>query len=85
VVRKDFAIGFEGAARTPAVREAAAFALPHPRLGETMDAAVVPRAGASVRSTELIAFASDRLASFQLPQHGEKSADALAVTSVANS
>jgi len=55
----------------PAVREAAAFALPHPRLGETVGAAVVPRVGASLGSTELIAFASDRLAPFQLPRHIE--------------
>jgi acyl-CoA synthetase (AMP-forming)/AMP-acid ligase II/thioesterase domain-containing protein len=55
----------------PAVREAAAFALPHPRLGETVGAAVVLRAGASLGSTELIAFVSDRLASFQLPRHIE--------------
>jgi acyl-CoA synthetase (AMP-forming)/AMP-acid ligase II/thioesterase domain-containing protein len=55
----------------PAVREAAAFALPHPRLGETVGAAVVLRIGASLSSTELIAFVSDRLAPFQLPRHIE--------------
>jgi acyl-CoA synthetase (AMP-forming)/AMP-acid ligase II/thioesterase domain-containing protein len=55
----------------PAVHEAAAFALPHPRLGETVGAAVVLRVGASLSSTELIAFASDRLAPFQLPRHIE--------------
>jgi acyl-CoA synthetase (AMP-forming)/AMP-acid ligase II/thioesterase domain-containing protein len=55
----------------PAVREAAAFALPHPRLGETVGAAVVLRVGASLGSTELIAFVSDRLAPFQLPRHIE--------------
>jgi thioesterase domain-containing protein/acyl carrier protein len=55
----------------PAVREAAAFALPHPRLGETVGAAVVLRVGASLASTELIAFVSDRLAPFQLPRHIE--------------
>ncbi|MBS0526482.1 MAG: AMP-binding protein [Proteobacteria bacterium] len=55
----------------PAVHEAAAFALPHPRLGETVGAAVVLRGGASLTSTELIAFAGDRLAPFQLPRHIE--------------
>jgi acyl-CoA synthetase (AMP-forming)/AMP-acid ligase II/thioesterase domain-containing protein len=55
----------------PAVREAAAFALPHPRLGETVGAAVVLRAGASLSSRELIPFVSDRLATFQLPRHIE--------------
>lgn len=53
----------------PAVREAAAFALPHPRLGETVGAAVVLRAGHSLSSMALIAFVSDRLAPFQLPRH----------------
>ena len=55
----------------PAVREAAAFALPHPRLGETVGAAVVLRVGASLTSPELIAFVSERLAPFQLPRHIE--------------
>jgi acyl-CoA synthetase (AMP-forming)/AMP-acid ligase II/thioesterase domain-containing protein len=55
----------------PAVRQAAAFALPHPRLGETVGAAVVLGAGASLSSTELIAFVGDRLAPFQLPRHVE--------------
>jgi acyl-CoA synthetase (AMP-forming)/AMP-acid ligase II/thioesterase domain-containing protein len=55
----------------PAVCEAAAFAVPHPRLGETVGAAVVLRVGASLSSPELIAFVSDRLAPFQLPRHIE--------------
>jgi acyl-CoA synthetase (AMP-forming)/AMP-acid ligase II/thioesterase domain-containing protein len=55
----------------PAVREAAVFALPHSRLGETVGAAVVLHIGASLSSTELIAFVSDRLAPFQLPRHIE--------------
>jgi oxalate---CoA ligase len=55
----------------PAVREAAAFPLPHPRLGETVGAAVVVRVGAALNSAELISFVSDRLAPFQLPRHVE--------------
>ncbi len=53
----------------PAVREAAAFAVPHPRLGENVGAAVVLRPGASAGATELIDFVYDRLAPFQRPRH----------------
>jgi oxalate---CoA ligase len=53
----------------PAVREAAAFALPHPRLGEHVGAAVVLRPGAVATSTQLIDFIYDRLAPFQVPRH----------------
>ena len=53
----------------PAVREAAAFAVPHPRLGENVGAAVVLHPGAKATSTELIDFVYDRLAPFQRPRH----------------
>ena len=53
----------------PAVREVAALAVPHPRLGENVGAAVVLRPGASVGATELIDFVFDRLAPFQRPRH----------------
>src|SRR6185437_676824 len=53
----------------PAVREAAAFAVPHPRLGENVGAAVVLQPGAAVTSTELIDYIYDRLAPFQMPRH----------------
>ena len=52
----------------PAVREAAAFAVPHRRLGENVGAAVVLQPGAAVRSAELIDFLYDRLAPFQMPR-----------------
>jgi acyl-CoA synthetase (AMP-forming)/AMP-acid ligase II/thioesterase domain-containing protein/acyl carrier protein len=53
----------------PAVREAAAFAVPHPRLGENVGAAVVLHSGVETRSTDLIDFIYDRLAPFQMPRH----------------
>jgi acyl-CoA synthetase (AMP-forming)/AMP-acid ligase II/thioesterase domain-containing protein/acyl carrier protein len=53
----------------PAVREAAAFAVPHARLGENVGAAVVLHPGAGATSTELIDFAYERLAPFQRPRH----------------
>jgi len=57
----------------PAVREAACFAVPHPRLGENVGAAVVlqPGAGAGTGATsrDLIDFLYDRLAPFQMPRH----------------
>lgn len=55
--------------RHPAVRQAAAFAVPHLRLGENVGAAVVLRAGAKVTTAQLIDFIYDRLAPFQMPRH----------------
>jgi oxalate---CoA ligase len=52
----------------PAVREAAAFAVPHPRLGENVGAAVVLHDGAQATSLQLIDFISGRLAPFQMPR-----------------
>ncbi len=52
----------------PAVREAAAFAVPHPRLGENVAAAVTLNPGAKASSSELIEFIYDRLAPFQMPR-----------------
>ena len=51
----------------PAVSEAAAFAIPHPTLGEDVAAAVVPRS--PVAAEELRAFLSSRLAAFKVPRH----------------
>ena len=53
----------------PAVREAAAFAVPHARLGENVGAAVVMHPGAAATSTDLIDFVYERLAPFQRPRH----------------
>ena len=54
--------------RHPAVVEAAAYAVPHPRLGEDVAAAVVLQPGAKVTSDELRGFLSDHLASFKIPR-----------------
>jgi oxalate---CoA ligase len=53
----------------PAVREAAAFALPHPRLGENVGAAVVLHPDAEATFPQLLDFIYDRLAPFQMPRH----------------
>ncbi|HKU95316.1 MAG TPA: AMP-binding protein [Vineibacter sp.] len=53
----------------PAVREAAAFAVPHPRLGENVAAAVTLKPGTATTSSELLDFLYDRLAPFQMPRH----------------
>jgi thioesterase domain-containing protein/acyl carrier protein len=55
--------------RHPAVREAAAFAVPHPRLGENVAAAVVLKDGAEATSSALLEYLHDRLAPFQMPRH----------------
>jgi len=53
----------------PAVHEAAAFAVPHPRLGENVAAAVVLNGEADATSSTLVEFLHDRLAPFQMPRH----------------
>ena len=53
----------------PAVREAASFAVPHPRLGENVGAAVVLHRSTSLTSAQLIDFVCDRLAPYQMPRH----------------
>ncbi|MGE0034841.1 MAG: non-ribosomal peptide synthetase [Xanthobacteraceae bacterium] len=52
----------------PAVIEAAAYAVPHARLGEDVAAAVVLRPGAKVTSDELRAFLGEHLATFKIPR-----------------
>ena len=54
--------------RHPAIREAAAFAVPHPRLGENVAAAVVLNDGIEASSSALIEYLHDRLAPFQMPR-----------------
>ena len=51
----------------PAVLEAAAFPIPHPRLGENIAAAVVVREGAKLTPEGLRDFAGERLARFKVP------------------
>jgi oxalate---CoA ligase len=52
----------------PAVAEAAAFALPHPRLGEEVAAAVRLRAGATASEEEIREFVATRVAEFKVPR-----------------
>jgi hypothetical protein len=54
--------------RHPAVAEAASFAVPHPRLGEDVAAAVVLRPGVTVTTVELRRFLHDQIASFKVPR-----------------
>jgi len=44
------------------------FALPHPKLGEEVAAAVVLREGAEADEAAIRAFASERLAGFKVPR-----------------
>jgi acyl-CoA synthetase (AMP-forming)/AMP-acid ligase II len=52
-----------------AVREAAAFSVPHPRLGENVGAAVVIKSGMNATASEIKEFLCDQLAQFKVPQH----------------
>jgi acyl-CoA synthetase (AMP-forming)/AMP-acid ligase II len=53
--------------RHPEVAEAAAYGVPHPRLGEDVAAAVVLRPGSKATATELREFLSEQLATFKIP------------------
>jgi acyl-CoA synthetase (AMP-forming)/AMP-acid ligase II len=53
--------------RHPAVAEAAAFSIPHPRLGEDVAAAVVLHPGSTATLGELRAYLQEHLASFKVP------------------
>ena len=52
----------------PAVAQVVTFAVPHPKLGEEVAAAVVLREGHVLQDHELRAFAATRLADFKLPK-----------------
>jgi long-chain acyl-CoA synthetase len=55
--------------RHPAVAEAAVFGLPDERLGESVGAAVVLRAGETLAADELQTFLREHLAGFKVPEH----------------
>jgi acyl-CoA synthetase (AMP-forming)/AMP-acid ligase II len=52
----------------PAVAQALTFAIPHPKLGEEVGAAVVLREGMECSERELRAFAAEHLADFKVPR-----------------
>lgn len=52
----------------PAVAQCLTFAVPHPKLGEEVGAAIVLRAGSAAKDTELRAFCGERLAAFKVPR-----------------
>ena len=54
--------------RHPGITEALAFAMPDPRLGEDVAAAVVLRAGAALSEVEIREFAAKQLADFKVPR-----------------
>ena len=54
--------------RHPAIAEAVAFPIPHPRLGEDVAAAVVLRPGETATPAELRRYLSHQLASFKVPR-----------------
>jgi acyl-CoA synthetase (AMP-forming)/AMP-acid ligase II/thioesterase domain-containing protein/acyl carrier protein len=54
--------------RHPSVIDAAAFAVPHPRLGENVAAAVVLAPGATTTSKDIKEFLFEHLAAFKIPQ-----------------
>ena len=52
----------------PAVQQVVTFAMPHPKLGEEVAAAVVLREGAEADQTAIRDFAAGRLAGFKVPR-----------------
>jgi acyl-CoA synthetase (AMP-forming)/AMP-acid ligase II len=52
----------------PAIAQVVTFALPHPKLGEEVAAAVVLREGEAADEAAIRAFASERLAAFKVPR-----------------
>ena len=52
----------------PDVAQVVTFALPHPKLGEEVAAAVVLTEGAAARDSDIRAFAAERMADFKVPR-----------------
>jgi long-chain acyl-CoA synthetase len=52
----------------PQVQEAVVFGIPHPKRGNVVGAAVVPRPGEKIVKKELLGFLRSNLANFKVPQ-----------------
>ena len=53
----------------PSIQDAAAYSVPHPRLGENVEAAVVLMAGATTTPQDIKTFLANHLVPFKIPQH----------------
>ena len=58
----------EALLRHPAIAEAAAFSISHPRLGEDVAAAVVLRPGMTATAIEICKYLQENLAPFKVPR-----------------
>jgi acyl-CoA synthetase (AMP-forming)/AMP-acid ligase II len=52
----------------PAVAQVVAFAIPHPKLGEEVAAAIVLREGQAATERDIREFAASRMADFKVPR-----------------
>ncbi len=52
----------------PAIQQVVTFAIPHPKLGEEVGAAVVLREGQTATEAEIRAFAADKIATYKIPK-----------------
>lgn len=57
--------------RHPAIKELAAYGVPHPEKGEAVQLAIVLKEGATATSEEIIAFCRENLAAYKVPAHVE--------------
>ena len=53
----------------PEINQVVTFALPHPKLGEEVAAAVVLSSGSTCDDKDIKSFAKERMADFKVPRH----------------